>query len=127
MQQSSFHDFEWFRLGDAPPIEVHLVTGNSSSPGGIGEVGYPTVAPAVANALFAATGRRLRRLPMTELSVVGAATDAAPTPPPATATTRPPEPTATAPAPSPTAAAPTATGQPGAEPERLYMPRLGGS
>ena len=128
VQQSSFHDFEWFRLGDAPAIEVHLVTGNSSSPGGIGEVGYPTVAPAVANAVFAATGRRLRRLPMTELTVIGAAVGAAPTPPPpATATARPPEPTATAPAPSPTSAVePTATGQPAAEQDKLFMPRLGG-
>ncbi|MBK8540105.1 MAG: xanthine dehydrogenase family protein molybdopterin-binding subunit [Ardenticatenia bacterium] len=128
VQQSSFHDFEWFRLGDAPPIEVHLVTGNSSSPGGVGEVGYPTVAPAVANAIFAATGRRLRRLPMTELTVIGAAPVAAPTLVPATATSVPPEPTATAAAASPTPAVePTATGQPAAEQDKLFMPRLGGS
>ncbi len=64
---------------------------------------------------------------MTELTVIGAAVGAAPTPPPATATARPPEPTATAPTPSPTSTVePTATGQPAGGGDRLFMPRLGG-
>lgn len=103
VQQTSFFDYEWFRLGDTPPVTVHLVTGNSSSPGGVGEVGYPTVAPAVANALFAATGIRHRRLPMTEVTLAGAAHAPAPTPPPATATSAPPPPPSATPVVEPTA------------------------
>jgi isoquinoline 1-oxidoreductase beta subunit len=64
VEQSNFHDYEVLRLNDAPPIiEVHIVP-STEPPGGCGEPGVPPVAPAVANAIFAATGKRLRRLPI---------------------------------------------------------------
>ena len=64
VDQSNFHDYEVLRLNDAPPvIEVHIVP-SAESPGGCGEPGVPPVAPAVANAIFAATGKRVRRLPI---------------------------------------------------------------
>lgn len=61
--QSNFHDYPLLRLHEAPEIEVHIVeTGADLS--GVGEPGTPPIAPAVANAVFAATGRRLRNLPL---------------------------------------------------------------
>jgi isoquinoline 1-oxidoreductase beta subunit len=64
VNQSNFHDYEVLRMADAPPvIEVHIVS-SAEAPGGCGEPGVPPIAPAVANAIFAATGRRLRRLPI---------------------------------------------------------------
>ncbi len=64
VQQSNFHDYEVLRMSDSPPvIEVHVVSG-SEAPGGCGEPGVPPIAPAVANAIFAATGKRIRRLPI---------------------------------------------------------------
>jgi isoquinoline 1-oxidoreductase beta subunit len=64
VDQSNFHDYEVLRLNDAPPIiEVHIVS-STEPPGGCGEPGVPPVAPAVANAIFAATGKRVRRLPI---------------------------------------------------------------
>ncbi len=62
-QQSNFDDYPIVRMSEAPEIEVHIVS--SSAPlGGVGEPGVPPLAPAVANALFAITGRRVRRLPL---------------------------------------------------------------
>jgi isoquinoline 1-oxidoreductase beta subunit len=64
VDQSNFRDYEVLRLNDAPPIiEVHIVP-NTEPPGGCGEPGVPAVAPAVANAIFAATEKRIRRLPI---------------------------------------------------------------
>jgi len=64
VEQRNFNDYEVLRLSDAPPvIEVHIVP-SSERPGGCGEVGVPAAAPAVANATFAATGKRIRRLPI---------------------------------------------------------------
>jgi isoquinoline 1-oxidoreductase beta subunit len=64
VQQSNFHDYEVLRMSDAPPdVEVHIVP-NSGPPGGCGEPGVPPIAPAVANAIYAATGKRVRRLPI---------------------------------------------------------------
>jgi isoquinoline 1-oxidoreductase subunit beta len=64
VQQSNFHDYEVLRMSDAPPdVEVHVVP-SSDPPGGCGEPGVPPIAPAVGNALFAATGKRVRRLPI---------------------------------------------------------------
>jgi isoquinoline 1-oxidoreductase beta subunit len=64
VEQSNFHDYEVLRLNDAPPIiEVHIVP-SAEPPGGCGEPGVPPIAPAVANAIFAATGKRVRRLPI---------------------------------------------------------------
>ncbi|MBZ5646681.1 MAG: xanthine dehydrogenase family protein molybdopterin-binding subunit [Acidobacteriia bacterium] len=62
-QQSNFHDFEVPRLNDVPNVEVHLVK-SGEKPGGIGEPGLPPLAPAVLNAMAAATGKRVRKLPL---------------------------------------------------------------
>jgi len=61
--QGNFDDYPLLRIGEIPKIEVHLVQ-NAEPPGGVGEPGVPPIAPAVANAVFAATGKRLRRLPL---------------------------------------------------------------
>ena len=61
--QSNFHDLPVLRMDESPVIEAYIVA-SSDKPGGIGEVAVPPVAPAVANALFAATGKRLRDLPL---------------------------------------------------------------
>jgi len=61
--QSNFFDYRMVTLGDCPAIDVQLLAGGDV-PGGIGEVGTPPVAPAVANAVFAATGQRIRELPL---------------------------------------------------------------
>ena len=66
VKQSNFHDYRALRINDAPDIEVHLVP-STLPPGGMGEPGVPPLAPAVANAVFAATGKRIRRLPITGL------------------------------------------------------------
>jgi isoquinoline 1-oxidoreductase subunit beta len=63
VEQSNFHDYRPLRMSDAPKIEVHLVR-NLESPGGIGEPGTAVTAPAIANAVFAATGQRIRKLPI---------------------------------------------------------------
>jgi isoquinoline 1-oxidoreductase beta subunit len=63
VQQGNFDDYQILRLNDAPAIEVYLVTGQGPQ-GGVGESGVPSVAPAVFNAVFAATGKRVRRLPV---------------------------------------------------------------
>ena len=64
IDQSNFHDYEVLRMSDAPAqIDVHIVP-SANPPGGCGEPGVPPVAPAVANAIFAATGKRLRKLPI---------------------------------------------------------------
>jgi isoquinoline 1-oxidoreductase subunit beta len=64
VEQSNFHDYPLLRMADAPKkIEVHIMR-STLPPSGAGEMGIPSVAPALANALFAAGGRRLRRLPL---------------------------------------------------------------
>ena len=64
VKQSNFHDFEVLRMKDAPAsIEVHFVP-STERPTGVGEPGVPPVAPALANALFTLTGKRIRRLPI---------------------------------------------------------------
>jgi isoquinoline 1-oxidoreductase beta subunit len=62
VEQSNFNDYEMLRLNEMPKVEVHIVPSEESL-GGIGEPGVPPIAPAVANAIFALTGKRLRRLP----------------------------------------------------------------
>jgi CO/xanthine dehydrogenase Mo-binding subunit len=61
--QSNFHDYELLRIHEAPVIETILVQ-STEVPTGVGEPGVPPIAPAVANAVFAATGKRLRRMPL---------------------------------------------------------------
>jgi isoquinoline 1-oxidoreductase subunit beta len=63
VQQSNFHDYPLLRVHEMPRVETYIVS-SSEKPGGIGEPGVAPVAPAVANAVFAATGKRLRRLPL---------------------------------------------------------------
>ncbi len=63
VEQSNFHDYELLRMSEMPEVEVHIVQ-SREAPGGIGEPGVPPLAPAFANALFAATGKRIRRLPI---------------------------------------------------------------
>lgn len=63
IDQSNFHDYRVMRIDEAPSIDVHIVHNPDSQIGGIGETGTVAAAPALANAIFAATGRRLRRIP----------------------------------------------------------------
>ncbi len=63
VEQSNFHDYRVLRMNEMPIVEVHLVTGGEK-PTGVGEPGTPPVAPAIANALFALTGKRARALPL---------------------------------------------------------------
>jgi isoquinoline 1-oxidoreductase beta subunit len=63
VQQSNFHDFPSLRMPDAPRVEVHLVS-STESPGGVGETGTSCVAAALCNAIYAATGKRVRTLPV---------------------------------------------------------------
>ena len=63
VEQSNFHDYPVVRIDEMPKVEVHIA--DSSEPcGGIGEPGLPPLAPAVTNAIFAATGKRVRKLPI---------------------------------------------------------------
>lgn len=61
--QSNFHDYRVLRINEMPAVEVHIVP-STGKPTGVGEPGVPPIAPAVANALAAATGKRLRVLPL---------------------------------------------------------------
>ncbi len=63
VQQRNFHDYPMVRMFESPAIEVYIVP-STEHPTGVGEPGVPPVAPAVANAIFAATGKRVRRLPI---------------------------------------------------------------
>jgi isoquinoline 1-oxidoreductase beta subunit len=63
VEQSNFHNYRPMRMNEAPVVETHLVKSNES-PGGFGEAPTAAVAPAVTNAIFAATGKRIRRLPI---------------------------------------------------------------
>ncbi|HMC17143.1 MAG TPA: molybdopterin cofactor-binding domain-containing protein [Albitalea sp.] len=63
VRQSNFHDYPVLRLAESPVIETHLVP-STRPPAGVGEPGTPPIAPALANALFVLTGKRLRELPL---------------------------------------------------------------
>ena len=63
VEQSNFHDYPVLRMSEAPRIEVHIVP-SAAKPTGVGEPGTPVIAPALANAIAAATGQRLRNLPL---------------------------------------------------------------
>lgn len=64
VQQSNFHDYDALRMDEMPEIDVHIVASNEAAPGGIGETSTPAIAPAVANAVFRATGKPVRKLPI---------------------------------------------------------------
>jgi isoquinoline 1-oxidoreductase beta subunit len=63
VEQSNFHDYRVLRMNEAPAVEVHIVQ-SAEPPGGMGEAGTSCVVPAVANAVFAATGKRVRKPPI---------------------------------------------------------------
>lgn len=69
LQQKSLDSYRLLRISEAPPVEIRVLESPDAPIGGIGEVGVPPVAPALANALFAATGKRLRKLPLTSEDV----------------------------------------------------------
>jgi isoquinoline 1-oxidoreductase beta subunit len=63
VQQSNFGDYHVLRMSDVPPIQAKIIASNNP-PTGMGEIGVPCVAPAIGNAVFQLTGKRLRHLPM---------------------------------------------------------------
>ena len=63
VEQSNFNDYPVLRMSEMPKVEVHILQGQGDQ-GGIGEPGTPPIAPAVCNAIFAATGKRIRKLPI---------------------------------------------------------------
>ncbi len=69
VMQSNFHDYAPLRFSEMPQVEVHIVESNEH-PSGIGEPGTPPIAPAVANAVFALSGKRLRRMPFDQEDLV---------------------------------------------------------
>jgi isoquinoline 1-oxidoreductase beta subunit len=71
VQQGNFHDYPLVRMDAMPQVEVHIIE-SSDPPGGVGEPGVPPIAPAVANALFAASGVRVRSLPLTPEKIMTA-------------------------------------------------------
>ncbi len=68
VDQANFPDYEPLRITDMPVVEVHIVP-SAEPPTGVGEPGVPPVGPALANAIYAATGQRILRLPMTKSGV----------------------------------------------------------
>ena len=66
VEQSNFHDYEVLRIEDAPQVETHFIE-SDYRPTGIGEPALPPLAPAVGNAIFAATGERVRKMPLSDL------------------------------------------------------------
>lgn len=66
--QSNFEDYKILAMAEAPPVEVHLVA-SGEPPGGVSEAGVPPAAPALTNAIFAATGKRLRALPVSDFDL----------------------------------------------------------
>ncbi|MCY4189810.1 MAG: molybdopterin-dependent oxidoreductase [Rhodospirillaceae bacterium] len=64
VEQSNFHDYRVLRMDETPEVAVQVMPSMKDPPGGMGEVALPPVAPAIANAIFAATGTMLRELPM---------------------------------------------------------------
>jgi isoquinoline 1-oxidoreductase beta subunit len=74
VQQSNFHDYRMLRIDQAPSIDVHLIK-SGEAPGGIGETGTTASIPALRNAIYAATGVALRRMPIDRsLLTIGAQT-----------------------------------------------------
>jgi isoquinoline 1-oxidoreductase subunit beta len=63
VEQANFDTYQMLRMNEAPAIEVHIVR-SFEPPGGMGEAGTSAIVPAVANAVFAATGKRLRKTPI---------------------------------------------------------------
>jgi isoquinoline 1-oxidoreductase subunit beta len=71
VEQSNFNDYRVLRMNEAPAkIEVHIVP-STEKPTGVGEPGVAPIGPAVANAVFAATGKRVRAFPFSKSDIVG--------------------------------------------------------
>ena len=71
VEQGNFPSYEMVRLAEVPEIDVHIID-STAAIGGVGEPGTPPIAPAVTNAIFAATGKRIRQLPIRRDAVIGA-------------------------------------------------------
>jgi len=69
VEQSNFHDYELARITQVPEIKVHIVK-NAHPPAGVGEPGVPPFAPALCNAIYNATGKRYRRLPLKQFGII---------------------------------------------------------
>jgi isoquinoline 1-oxidoreductase beta subunit len=65
VEQSNFHDYQMLRMNEVPAIEVYIVN-STEPPGGMGEAGTSAITPAVTNAIYAATGTRVRKLPVAD-------------------------------------------------------------
>jgi isoquinoline 1-oxidoreductase beta subunit len=63
VEQSNFDDYRMLRIDEMPKVEVHIVP-STEAPTGVGEAVVPPIGPAVSNAIFAATGKRVRTLPL---------------------------------------------------------------
>ena len=63
VKQTNFHQYDMLRIDEMPTVEVHMIT-STQPPSGVGEASTPGIAPAIANAIYAATGQRLRSLPL---------------------------------------------------------------
>jgi isoquinoline 1-oxidoreductase subunit beta len=68
VEQGNFDSYQILRMNEAPQVEVHVID-NGDTPGGLGEAGTSLIAPAVANAIFAATGKRLRKMPIDQAAL----------------------------------------------------------
>ena len=69
--QANFRDYPILTIGETPKIEVHIAPRRSDEPSGVGEPGVPPIAPALANAIFAASGQRIRALPIRAVNLEG--------------------------------------------------------
>ena len=67
--QSNYHDYRVLRFNEMPKVDVHIIK-NNQAPGGVGEPGLPPIAPAIANAVFSATGKRIRKLPILASDII---------------------------------------------------------
>ena len=72
VQQSNFHEYQLLRMAEVPQIKVEISPATRRSPSMVGELGVPCTAPAVANAFFALTGKRLYHMPFTPQRVQAA-------------------------------------------------------
>jgi hypothetical protein len=124
--ESGFHDYGWLRVDQMPRVTVEIIA-EGSRPGGMGEVGFPAVSPALVNAVHDATGRWVGRLPIEASDLAGWGV-----PPPSATATAAPDPTATpvpidtaTPAARPTTGPEPATPVPGANGHRIYVPKTG--
>jgi isoquinoline 1-oxidoreductase beta subunit len=70
VQQSNFDEFPLLRIDETPQVDVYIAD-SKNPPSGIGEVGVPPIAPALTNAIFAATGKRIRSLPVNPAELAG--------------------------------------------------------